>query len=171
MTHTLTPSLFDVDGRLIESYNRVSLATDQVKENIGLPTGTDILSNIAVASIEEFLVLQASNINEGETASWSLARIGQAVKVESVYIDAPNADNFVFQVFSGDTKVFSFPLNRTQTPYDFPENPLSSDLLIKVKAKADIKLLQIVLKPAVILETYETDEVAQYYPGREESEL
>ncbi|MGK7899294.1 MAG: hypothetical protein AB4372_38170 [Xenococcus sp. (in: cyanobacteria)] len=87
MTHTLTPSLLDLEGRLIESYNRVSFATDEVKSNLGLSTEEDILANVSVASIEEFLVLQAGTLNRGSTATWSLERIGQAVKIESVYID------------------------------------------------------------------------------------
>ena len=158
MIHTLTPGLLDVDGRLIESYQRVSQATDEAKTDLGLPTDSDTIANLGVVSVEEFIILQTAGIPKSEFRSWNLSRIGQDVKIESVFIDAPNVDSFAFEVLKNNQVVFIFHLNRNKTPYDFPENPLTPDLTIRIRAKSPINLLRIVLKPVVILETLISEE-------------
>ena len=158
MNHTLTPSLLDLDGRLIESYQRITQATAQVKTELGLPLDTEIKANIALASVEEFIVLQTGAIANNDVRTWNLSRIGQDVKIESVFIDSPNADALTFEILKERNKIFTFNLNRNKTPYDFPENPLAPDLTISIKAKTNINFLRIVLKPVVILETLLADE-------------
>ena len=166
MSYSYEPSLLDLNGRLIEGYRRKTRASNQVKQELDLSTSEAIYSNLGVTPVEEFLVLQATNLNDNDLASWSLERIGQAVKIESVFVDAPNADSLTFQVLSEGNIVFTFNLNRNKTPYDFPENPLSPNLQIRIKAKSNINILRIILKPVVILETYSSDEDINYASGQ-----
>lgn len=170
MKHKLEATVLQVGGQLIEGYERETKASPEKLRDLGLEIGEINKSQIGTALVEEFLVLQANNILQNNTVSWNLERIGQDVKIESLFVDSPNSDALTFELFNGDSKIFNFQLNRNKTPYDFPEAPLSPNLRIQIKAKSKIDLLRIVLKPVVILETFLPDEQLINERGRDARE-
>ena len=100
MTQKLESSIMQVNDLLLAGYRRVSKASDEIKSNLGLDPQQDIYAHLGIASVEEFIVLQSNNIQQRQSKTWNLSKIEQAVKIESVYIDAPNADAFVFEILS-----------------------------------------------------------------------
>lgn len=153
MTYQLQPGLLPVNGQLIETYSRDSRASDETKQSLGLPIDQPIKANIGISSVEEYIILQASAIPKNDSRYWILNDLNQAIALESIYVDAPQADKFEFEILTleGNT-IFKLVLNRNQTPYDLPAAPLPSDLVVKIKATTNINLLRIICKPVVILD-------------------
>ncbi len=153
MSITLTPTIVDVDGRLLEAYERETQASPEKLTELKLDNGEAVLANIGVAQIPEFIVLQASEISKNQTVTWTLANLGQTLLLKSLYIDAPNADQLDFEILQDGHKIFDFFVRRSQTPYQFPPNPLPPNLQIRIVAKSPINFIRIALTPAIILET------------------
>ncbi len=154
MTFKLVPSLLRVNNQLLEAYARKSRATDEIKQDLGLPLDQDLLANIGLASIEEYIVLQTNErLNVGAEAVWSLSSLETPVKIESIFIDSPQADKFEFEILAhDDSSIFKLNLARNQTPYDLPEAPLSNEFKIRIIAKSRITLIRIICKPVIILD-------------------
>ena len=153
MSYQLQPGLLPVNGQLIETYSRETRASDETKQALGLPTDQIVNANVGISSIEEYIILQASGIPKDTSKYWVLNDLNQAIKLASIYVDAPQADKFEFEILTleGNT-IFKLVLNRNQTPYDLPTAPLPSDLVIKIKATTNINLLRLICKPVVVLE-------------------
>ena len=158
MSIKLTPTILNLDGRLLESYERVTQASAEKLTELNLNNGEEVLAKVGVAQIPEYLILQAQNIARNESKTWSLSRANQALVIKSLFIDAPQADRLDFEILLGGTKIFDFFVNRSQTPYEFPTAPLPPDVAIRVKALNAINFLRITLQPAVILDTLIPDE-------------
>jgi|GEM_PF-4170774 len=167
---TYSPSLVNLDGRLIESYQRETYATDQAKQQLGLDSEAPIISNVGVESIPEFVVLEGTNNGNSGVMTWSLSRVNQSVKIESVIVDSPNQDGVTIEVISRGGENFSLTLDRTQTPYGFPTYPLTPDMTIKAVVSPVVKKVKVVLKAVIILETLQPDPPSnqnlQQRPGR-----
>ena len=158
MTIQLTPTILDLDGRLLESYERATQASAEKLSELNLDNGEEVFAKVGVAQVPEFVILQAQNIAKNETKTWSLSRVNQALVIKSLFIDAPQADRLDFEIILGDSTIFDFFVNRSQTPYEFPTAPLPSDVSIKIKPRSEINFLRITLQPAVILDTLIPDE-------------
>ncbi|MGK7914737.1 MAG: hypothetical protein AB4038_04215, partial [Prochloraceae cyanobacterium] len=142
----LTPTILDIDGRLLEAYERKTQASEDKLSELNLNNGEDVLANIGVAQIPEFVILQAQNIARNNSKIWSLSRVNQALVIKSLFIDAPQADRLDFEIISEGVKIFDFYVNRSQTPYEFPAAPLPPNVSIKVIARSDINFLRIALQ-------------------------
>ncbi len=158
MSIELSPSLLDVDGRLLEAYERITQAPQSKIDELNLNSSEDILATVGVAQISEYVILQGENIPSGQSRTWSLARLNQAVVIKSLFIDAPQADRLDFELLIGENKIFDFFINRSKTPYKFPDAPLPPNVSIRIKALTQINFMRIALQPAVILETLIPDE-------------
>ncbi len=158
MSLELTPTILDFGGRLLEAYERPTQASSEKITELKLDNGEQLLTNIGVAQIPEFIILQAQNIAKGKIKSWSLARVNQTLLLKSLFIDTPSSDKFDFQILNDGVKIFDFFVSRSQTPYEFPAAPLPPSLSIQVEAISRIDFLRIVLQPAVILDTLLPDE-------------
>ena len=154
----LKPSVLQLGGQLLESYTRETQASNETLNDLGLPTDKTTYAHIGVQKIEEYLVFQATNIQARQSISWSLSRVGFPVRVTSIYIDSPSQDQFDFEIWSGDSKVFDFRIRRNQTPYNFPDVPLPENVSIKINPTSNIDFLRIALKPCVIIATLLPDE-------------
>lgn len=153
MNYELKPSLIPVNGQLVEAYSRLSRATSEIREELGLPTAEDLRANIGIAPIEEYIILQAVNINKNDEVYWRLDTLQQPIKIESIYVSSPQADRFDFQILdSSQNVVFTLSLSRNKTPYELPVSVLPPEFTIKIRARDGIQLLRIACKPAVILE-------------------
>ena len=158
MSIQLTPSILDVDGRLLEAYERKTQAPQSKIEELNLNSGEDIFATLGVAQVPEYLVLQARDIAKDEYRTWSLSRINQSLVIKSLFIDAPQADRIDLEILLGREKIFDFFLNRSKTPYQFPDAPLPPQVSIRIKALNQINFLRIALQPAIILDTLDPDE-------------
>lgn len=158
MSINLTPTILDFGGRLLEGYERETQASPEKLTELKLDNGETVFSNIGVAQVSEYIVLQAQNISKNDSKTWSLSRVNQTLVLKSLYIDAPSADRLDFEILSSETKIFDFFVNRSDTPYQFPPAPLPPNLSIRVVAKSNINFLRITLQPAVILDTLVPDE-------------
>ena len=116
----LTPTILDLDGKLLESYERVTQASTEKLTELNLNNGEEVTTIIGVAQIPEFVILQAQNIARNDSKTWSLSRVDQALVIKSLFIDAPQADRLDFEILSEGVKIFDFYVNRSQTPYEFP---------------------------------------------------
>ncbi len=155
----LTPSLLQLGGQFLASYTRPSNVSEQTLEDLGLPKDQIIPTHIGVQKLEEYYVLQGANIRANNPITWSLSKIGHAVRVTSIYIDSPSQDQFDFEIWLGNSKVFDFRIRRNQTPYNFPDVPLPENVSIKINPTNNIDFLRIALKPCAILNTLLPDEV------------
>lgn len=153
--HKLTHGLVPVNGQLVESYLRVTKANDQVKEALGLSTTEQILANIGLASIEEYLTLETSSvIVKGDSRIWDLTEFNQPFKVESILIDSPYNDTFQFELLDENSTVkFSQPFERNKTTEELPMLVVKTGWKIKVTANnSDVEYLQILGKPVALSE-------------------
>ena len=144
--NNLSPALVNVDGRLLESYQRETYASDAVKQSLNLNTEASILSNVGVESVPEFVVLEGSDTNDSGVITWSLSRVNQSVKIESVIVQSPNQDGVTIEITSEGGENFSLALDRTQTPYDFPTYPLTPDMTIRAVVAPGVGRVKVVLK-------------------------
>ncbi len=158
MSIKLTPTILNLDGRLLEAYERQTQASSDKLSELNLNNGEEVLAKIGATQVAEFVILQAQNIARNNSKTWSLSRVDQALVIKSLFIDAPQADRLDFEILSEGVKIFDFYVNRSQTPYEFPPAPLPPDVSIKVIARSDINFLRIALQPAVILDTLAPDE-------------
>ncbi len=158
MSIKLEPTILDLDGKLIEAYERETRASDETVNELNLSTGDQVLATVGVAQIPEYVVLQAVNIAKNQEKTWSLSQLEQAMVIKSLYIDAPQADRIDFEVLSEGSKIFDFFLNRSATPYQFPDVPLPPNVEIRIKALNPINFVRITLQPAIILDTLTPDE-------------
>ena len=155
MSYKLTHGLVPTNGQLVETYLRHTQASDDLKTTLGLATDEQILANIGLASIEEYLTLQTgSTINMGEFVTWDLSPLEQPFKVESILIDSPNNDTFTFQLLNETDEVkISLIFERKKTPYDFPLMVVPINWKIKVIAQnSAIDFLQVIGKPVALLD-------------------
>ncbi|MDJ0536641.1 MAG: hypothetical protein QNJ70_29830 [Xenococcaceae cyanobacterium MO_207.B15] len=154
MSYKLTHGLVPVNGQLVETYLRQTQANEDVKTTLGLSTDEQILANIGLASIEEYLTLQTtSTIDKGEFVIWDLSPLEQPFKVESILIDSPSNDTFTFQLLDENGRVkISLIFERKKTPYDFPLMVVPVNWKIKIIAQnSAIDFLQIIGKPVALL--------------------
>lgn len=158
MTIVLTPTIINVDGRLLEAYERETQASSEKLIELNLDTVDPVFGKIGVAQIPEFVVLQAQSISAGTTKTWSLNRVNQALVIRSLFIDAPQADRLDFEILADGNKIFDFYVKKDKTPYAFPAAPLPPNVSIKITAITDIFLLRLALQPAAILDTLVPDE-------------
>lgn len=152
MSFKLIPSLLDVGGLLVENYQRISRATDDAKLAVGKTTTEEVKAGIGIASVEEYVTMSIADVAKNEVAVFDLSLIEQDVRLDSFYIDSPDADSIIFELYTGDnTKILSQSFGKTKTPIDFPSAPLPPTVKIKVKALTDVAYMRLVLVPVVIL--------------------
>lgn len=154
-SYKLTHGLVPINGQLVESFLRETQASDNIKTTLGLATDEQILANIGLASIEEYLTLSTGDtIDKGEKRIWDLSPLEQPFKVESILIDSPNNDTFTFQLLNEALEVkISLIFERRKTPYDFPLMVVPINWKIKVIAQnSAIDFLQIIGKPVALLD-------------------
>ena len=91
MGHKLLHGLVPINGQLVESYLRETKASDDIKQELGLSVNEQILANIGLSSIEEYLTLESDKtIDKGDFRLWDLTPFEQPFKIESILIDSPN---------------------------------------------------------------------------------
>lgn len=152
MNLELIPSLTDVGGIIVEGYKRLTKASEQEKAGVGVPNNEDVYANVGVASIEEYVTMNVFDVAKNEMAVFELAQFNQPLRLESLYIDDPRSDSVTVEVFlPGNVKIMSQKFSKNRTPFKFPTVPLPPQVTIKVTALSDVKLIQLVLVPVVIL--------------------
>lgn len=150
--YTITNGLINVGGILTETKVRKSRASEEAKLALGLDPARDHKSSIGIASIQEYMIMYAENISQGETVSFRLSIWEQDVKLESIYPGDANQDKFEFEIWREDgEKVFTQVFQRTQTPIQLPAAPLPPNTVIVFTAKADISYLQLCFIPCQII--------------------
>lgn len=149
----IRPTVTQIDGQLIESYERVTNAPSEKLEALGLDSNDSHYARIGIAAIPEYIRLIAKNISEGQRHSWDISNLGQDIEIDSIYIDSPNQDSFDLEVYKTDdnTKTLDLTVKRNQAPYDLPNSILTQDLTLKIYARAQINLVLINCRPAVLL--------------------
>lgn len=156
MSLKLIPSLLNVGGLLVENYQRSSRATDEAKIAVGILPNQECNAGIGIASVTEYITMFVRDLGKNEIAVFDLSQLEQSVKLDSFYIDSPDADSVLFELYSEDnTKILTQSFGKSQTPISFPSAPLPPTVKIKVKALTDVKYMQLVLVPVVILQAIE----------------
>lgn len=153
MSFELVPSLTEVGGILVEGYKRLTRASEEEKEAVGIADNADAYANIGVASVEEYVTMSVTDVGRREMAVFDLMQFQQPMRIASLYIDDPRSDSIVVEAFlPDDTKIMKLNFSRNRTPYQFPSAPLPPHVKVKVTALSDTKYIQLVLIPVVILE-------------------
>ena len=151
----IRPTVAQFDGDLVESYERVTNASAEKLESLGLDPNQEYYAKIGTAPITEYIRLIAKYMKEGDTQSWKIADIGQVLEVDSIYIDAPNQDSFDLEVYDqNNEKLLDLTISRNESPYDLPNAPLTTDLTLVVRARNTINTCTILCRPAVLLADY-----------------
>lgn len=95
----IRPTVAQFDGDLVESYERVTNASAEKLESLGLDPNQEHYAKVGTAPITEYVRLIAKYMSKGDTQSWKIADIGQVLEIDSIYIDAPNQDSFDLEVY------------------------------------------------------------------------
>lgn len=148
----IRPTVAQINGQLVESYERKTNASDEAIEALGLdPTG-EHWAKIGVASINEFIRLKAFNLVQNSRQSWLISDLGTDVEIDSIYIDSPNADSFDLEVYDSiGNKPLDLTVRRNQAPYDLPNAILTQDLKLTIFARNYIAAVYVMCRPAVLL--------------------
>ena len=155
-SHKLLHGLVPLNGQLVESYLRETKASDEIKQTLGLSISEQVLANIGLSSIEEYLTLETSGtIDKGDFSLWDLTSFEQPFKIESILIDSPYNDSFTLQLLNQVNQVkFSQPFERKKTTEQLPLIVVKTGWKIKIIAiNSPIDYLQIIGKPIALLET------------------
>lgn len=154
-SNKLIHGLISANGQLVETYIRETKASDAVKQILGLATDEQILANIGLSSIEEYLMLESSFIAKGNSQLWDLSILDQPFKVESILIDSPYNDTFTLEFLDeNNIKKYSQPFERQKTSQELPLIVIKANWKIQVTANnSDIDYLQIIGKPVALLES------------------
>ncbi len=153
MSFKLIPSLTVIGDALIENYKRASRASPEEKELAGLKPDEEVKAQIGIASVEEYITMSVMDVGRREVAAFDLSQFDQPMRLASLYIDEPNSDAIVIEVFlSDDTRIMKQTFTRNRTPFQFPTAPLPPSVTIKVTALTPVKFIQLVLVPVVILD-------------------
>ena len=156
MSHKLLHGLVPINGQLVESYLRETKASDEIKQELGLSANEQILANIGLSSIEEYLTLESDGtIDKGDFRLWDLTPFEQPFKIESILIDSPDNDTFTLQLLNEANQVqFSQPFERKKTTEQLPLIVVKTNWKIKIIAtNSPVDYLQIIGKPIALLET------------------
>lgn len=152
MTFKLTPSLLDVGGTLVEAYERISRATKDAKAAVGKGETEEVKAQIGIASVEEYITMAVTDVGKNEMGVFDLSQFDQPMRLHSLYIDDPQFDSVRVELFlPDDTQILRQSFGRNKTPVQFPTAPLPNNVVIKITALKDVKYMQIVLVPVVIL--------------------
>lgn len=153
--YQIRPSVARVGDRLIETYERKSNATNESLESLGLDPNADNYAQVGITAINEYIRLIATGIKKGEAHSWKIADIGQDIEIDSIYIDTPNADSFDLEIYGNNgSKLLDLTVGRYKAPYDLPNAILTQNLTLQVVARADIGMVLINCRPAVLLKDF-----------------
>ncbi len=161
MSHKLLHGLVPINGQLVESYLRETKASDDIKQTLGLSANEQILANIGLSSIEEYLTLESDGtIAKGDFRLWDLTPFEQPFKIESILIDSPYNDTFTLQLLNEGNQVkFSQPFERKKTTEQLPLIVVKRNWKIKIIAtNSPIDYLQIIGKPIALLEVIYSDD-------------
>lgn len=156
----IRPTVAEFNGQLVESYERITNAPAEQLEALGLDPAGQYYAKIGTAPITEYVRLIGRELQPGSRQSWNLANIGQVLEINSVYIDSPAQDSFDLEVYDQNgNSPLDLTIGRNEAPYDLPNAPLTTDLTLKVYARAYIKTVLILCRPAVLLADYLSEEV------------
>lgn len=151
----IRPTVAEVNGQLVESYERITNASTEQIEALGLDPVGQYYAKVGIAPVNEYVRLMANDIKQGKRQSWDLSAIGQALQIESIYIDSPTQDSFDLEVYDqqGD-KPLDLTIGGSEAPYNFPKILLTTDLILKIYARKYIKTVRIFCRPAIVLADY-----------------
>lgn len=158
----LTPGLMSVgDGQVIETYQRVTRASNEAKTEAGVSLTDTIKANVGISAIEEYVTMYVNNLNAGQKAVFNLAQFGQTMRLVSVYIDDPDNDQIdliLVKNAAGATPAYQFykdRFNKSTTPIPVADIPLTPETTVEVTAISAVSQVIIMLKPVAILQTVE----------------
>ena len=105
-----------------------------------------------VSAIEEYVVRRVNGLNNGQTKIIDFSDINYPVKIESVYIDSPANDRFTIGILDSQNNViFSWYLNRDDTPLALPTVLITPGLKVSLTANSNINKILIHCKPVAII--------------------
>jgi len=152
MTQKLELSILQVGDLSLAGYQRKSKASPEVLQGLGLNPGDDNIVRIGSASIQEVVLLEATNISKRESKTWDLAALEQDMRIEGVYPCSPESDSLKLELLTGNTIQFESVVNKNETFTAFPVIVFGATHSLKITATENISFIQIILKPVSVLE-------------------
>lgn len=154
MSNALIPTIVKYGNSVVEAYKRITKASKTEQEKAGLVADEGNHAIVGISAVDEYVVFQTQNIKKGSHKTFSTSRWGDDLEFLSIYIDAPDKDDFIIEVYlENGTKVTQQRIYKHWTPYRFPTNPLHGNLFIKITALQNIDFLRLTAKPCKILTT------------------
>ena len=158
----IRPTVAEFNGDLVESYERITNASAEKLEALGLDPTQLHYAKIGTAPVTEYIRLIGKYLKEGDIQSWDISNIGQMVEIDNIYIDAPNQDSFDLEVYDqNNEKLLDLTVSRNETPLDLPNAPLTEDLRLVIRARNIINTVVIICRPAVLLADFVSNELAE----------
>ncbi|MGF1542868.1 MAG: hypothetical protein ACFCU5_20900 [Pleurocapsa sp.] len=147
-------SLIGVNGKVIETYERTSKATEQAKIEVGLDPNLPIKAITGVAPLEEYIVFNTGAIAENGSYIISLDRIQPAVLLKSLYVDQPDQSSVTIKIIDpDDNQKFEWRRNLGQLPVEFPLLVIRNSDRIVITANDAINNAWITVKPVVLFDS------------------
>lgn len=155
----LRSSVTKVDGQLLESYERLTNATPEQLENLGLDPNVAHYAKLGAPQVREYLQLIAYNIANKTSHQWKISDIGTDVEIDNIYVQVPSQDSFDLEVYhENGAKLLDLNVGRSRNLLELPNSILTQDLILKLYARADIGLAVINCRPAVLMGKFYSDE-------------
>lgn len=158
----ITPSLTMIDGEYYEAYKRETRATTEELERLGIDPSNRPAAKMGAPMVNEYIRLIGANIAKDSRHVWKIADLGTDVEIDNIYVQVPTQDYFDLELYdANNVKLLDLSIGRSRNGLELPNSILTQDLTLKVYARADIGLIVVNCRPAVLLAThYGTSETA-----------
>lgn len=141
---SFNPNTISVGDNTIHTYTRKYIDAN----------GSQLISNIPTAPIEEYVVVATEAIPKNHVAKINFAQYNTAFKLISIYIDSDSTEDsdILFKVYKGNNLLFYFDLDDDEVPYHFPLAIITPDLNIEIESNSNnIKGSYVYLQPVRVL--------------------
>lgn len=161
---TIRPAVSLLNGQLVESYERKTNASPEQLEAVGLDPNEEYYSKIGTSPVTEYVRLIGKYLQSGDTQRWDIAKVGQMLEIDNIYIDAPNQDSFDLEIYDlNNEKLLDLTVSRNKSPLELPNAPLTTDLSLVIRARNTINTVVVICRPAVLLADFLSNELEEYW--------
>lgn len=152
----LTPNLFQLGNRLIETYQRPTRATDDNLQQQGLDPNETIFANVGTASIEEYLTVTFHSTPANTEKRISLDPLSQAVMLKSLAVNNSATGSLELRIYgnngvSSGVLVAGLTIPQPELGYLLPPIVVQTSGELGIVSTVPRSLITVTLKPIALL--------------------
>lgn len=159
MNNELVATVVKYGTDFIETYKRVSRASDIELANKGVNIGGEKKTVIGVAGIQEYVIFQAVSIAKTQTKEFNTSRWGEDLVLMAVVSSDSENNKYTLEFLDSAGNILaSRYFDKTKDYSNLRCTPLRSGSRIRVRAVEALSWIQIITRPCKVLETVYTED-------------